>query len=183
MTTKYKIETHALHTGTIVNETSARATPVYRTSSYLFKDTEHAANLFSLKELGNIYTRLMNPTQDVLEKRVVAMEGGVAGLALVDSLLAQVFSDLEGGIDGGAVGLGDGDGVAGVVGMAVGEDDVAATDVGGLHRGDGVAGEKRIDRDAVVPGLQQEAGVAQECDVDGHVESSKIGRASCRERV
>ena len=92
MTTKYKIETQALHTGNVVDETSARATPVYRTSSYLFKDTEHAANLFSLKELGNIYTRLMNPTQDVLEKRVAAMEGGVAGLALASGTSAIFYS-------------------------------------------------------------------------------------------
>lgn len=92
MTTKYKIETQALHTGNVVDETSARATPVYRTSSYLFKDTQHAANLFSLKELGNIYTRLMNPTQDVLEKRVAAMEGGVAGLALASGTSAIFYS-------------------------------------------------------------------------------------------
>ena len=73
----YKIETQALHAGYEAEQTTlSRAVPVYRTSSYVFKDTEHAANLFALKELGNIYTRLMNPTQDVLEQRVAAMEGG-----------------------------------------------------------------------------------------------------------
>ena len=56
--------------------------PVYRTASYVFDSTEHAANLFALKELGNIYSRLMNPTHDVLEQRVAAMEGGAAGLAV-----------------------------------------------------------------------------------------------------
>ena len=56
----------------------AVAVPIYQTTSYQFRDTEHAANLFALKELGNIYTRIMNPTNDVLEKRVAALEGGVA---------------------------------------------------------------------------------------------------------
>lgn len=78
----YKFETQVLHAGHTPDPvTFSRAVPVYRTSSYVFKDTEHAANLFSLKELGNIYTRLMNPTQDVLEKRIAALEGGAAALA------------------------------------------------------------------------------------------------------
>jgi len=80
---KYKLETLALHAGqTVDSDTLSRAVPIYQTSSYLFRDTEHAGNLFALKEFGNIYTRLMNPTNDVLEKRLAAMEGGVGGLAL-----------------------------------------------------------------------------------------------------
>ena len=61
--------------------TKSRAVPIYQTTSYVFHDTEHAANLFALKELGNIYTRIMNPTQDVFEKRMAALEGGVGALA------------------------------------------------------------------------------------------------------
>lgn len=80
---KYHIETLALHAGQQADsDTLSRAVPIYQTTSYLFKDTDHAANLFALKEFGNIYTRLMNPTTDVLEKRLAAMEGGVGGLAL-----------------------------------------------------------------------------------------------------
>ncbi len=78
----YHIETLALHAGHQADsDTLSRAVPIYQTTSYLFKDTDHAANLFALKEFGNIYTRLMNPTTDVLEKRLAAMEGGVGGLA------------------------------------------------------------------------------------------------------
>ena len=76
-------ETQALHAGQpIESDTLSRAVPVYRTTSYVFRNTEHAANLFALKELGNIYTRLMNPTHDVFEKRLAALEGGAAGLVL-----------------------------------------------------------------------------------------------------
>ncbi|MDP3981354.1 MAG: O-acetylhomoserine aminocarboxypropyltransferase/cysteine synthase [Chlamydiota bacterium] len=82
----------ALHAGVKVDETFSRAIPLYRTSSYLFKDTEHAANLFALKELGNIYTRLMNPTHDVLEKRIAALEGGAAALALASGTAAIFYS-------------------------------------------------------------------------------------------
>ena len=79
----YRLETLALHAGHEVDShTLSRAVPIYQTTSYVFKDTEHAANLFALKEFGNIYTRLMNPTTDVLEKRLAALEGGVGGLAL-----------------------------------------------------------------------------------------------------
>ncbi|MHC4354958.1 MAG: PLP-dependent transferase, partial [Planctomycetota bacterium] len=79
---QYRLETLALHAGqTVDSDTLSRAVPVYQTTSYCFKDTDHAANLFALKEFGNIYTRLMNPTTDVLEKRLAAMEGGVGGLA------------------------------------------------------------------------------------------------------
>ena len=80
---RYRLETLALHAGHEVDsDTLSRAVPIYQTSSYLFKDSDHAANLFALKEFGNIYTRLMNPTTDVLEKRLAALEGGVGGLAL-----------------------------------------------------------------------------------------------------
>jgi O-acetylhomoserine (thiol)-lyase len=80
---KYHLETLALHAGqTVDSDTRSRAVPIYQTSSYVFKDSDHAANLFALKEFGNIYTRLMNPTNDVLEKRLAAMEGGAGGLAL-----------------------------------------------------------------------------------------------------
>ena len=79
---QYRLETLALHAGqTVDSDTLSRAVPIYQTTSYCFKDTDHAANLFALKEFGNIYTRLMNPTTDVLEKRLAAMEGGVGGLA------------------------------------------------------------------------------------------------------
>ena len=78
---EYHLETLALHAGQQADsDTLSRAVPIYQTSSYCFKDTDHAANLFALKEFGNIYTRLMNPTTDVLEKRLAAMEGGVGGL-------------------------------------------------------------------------------------------------------
>jgi O-acetylhomoserine (thiol)-lyase len=77
-----KLETQCLHAGTAPDpSTNSRAIPVHRTTAYVFNDTEHAANLFALKELGNIYTRLMNPTHDALEQRVAAIEGGAAGLA------------------------------------------------------------------------------------------------------
>jgi O-acetylhomoserine (thiol)-lyase len=90
---KLRFETLALHAGqTVDSETLARAVPVHRTTSYVFKSTEHAANLFSLKELGNIYTRLMNPTHDVLEKRVAALEGGAAGLVLASGTAAVYYA-------------------------------------------------------------------------------------------
>jgi O-acetylhomoserine (thiol)-lyase len=90
---EYKIETLALHAGQEPDPTTtSRGVPVYRTSSYVFNNTEHAANLFALKELGNIYTRLMNPTQDVLEKRMAALEGGAAGLALASGTSAIYYS-------------------------------------------------------------------------------------------
>jgi len=82
MTEEYKgFDTLALHAGYTPDETGARAVPIWQTTSYVFKDTGHAARLFALQESGNIYTRIMNPTTDVLEKRVAALEGGAAGLA------------------------------------------------------------------------------------------------------
>lgn len=86
-------ETLQLHAGQEVDPTTlSRAVPIYQTSSYLFKDAEHAANLFSLKEFGNIYTRLQNPTTDVFEKRVAALEGGVAALATASGQAAQFIA-------------------------------------------------------------------------------------------
>ena len=87
------LETLCLHAGQSPDPTTnARAVPVHRTSSYVFNSTEHAANLFALKELGNIYTRIMNPTQDVLEQRVAALEGGAAALALASGTSAIFFT-------------------------------------------------------------------------------------------
>ena len=86
---KLHLETLALHAGhDIDSDTLSRTVPIYQTSSYVFKDTDHAANLFALKESGNIYTRLMNPTTDVLEKRVAALEGGVGALAFSSGMAA-----------------------------------------------------------------------------------------------
>ncbi|MEE4167050.1 MAG: O-acetylhomoserine aminocarboxypropyltransferase/cysteine synthase family protein [Desulfocapsaceae bacterium] len=88
-----KLETLALHGGQSIEQTTrSHAAPLYRTSAYLFRDTEHAANLFALKELGNIYTRLGNPTQDTLEQRVAQMEGGAAALALASGTSAIFYS-------------------------------------------------------------------------------------------
>jgi O-acetylhomoserine (thiol)-lyase len=81
-------DTQALHAGHIPDETGARAVPIWQTTSYLFKDTEHAARLFALEEPGNIYTRIMNPTTDVLEKRVASLEGGVGGVAFASGMAA-----------------------------------------------------------------------------------------------
>ena len=92
----YRIETKALHAGQEVDPTTgSRAVPIYQTSSYVFKDTEHAANLFALREFGNIYTRLMNPTTDVLEKRLAAMEGGVGALGFSSGMAAITASVLN----------------------------------------------------------------------------------------
>ncbi|MHC4552100.1 MAG: homocysteine synthase [Planctomycetota bacterium] len=86
---QYKLDTLALHAGQEVDPTTlSRAVPIYQTTSYLFNDTDHAANLFGLKEFGNIYTRLMNPTTDVLEKRIAALEGGVAACAFSSGMAA-----------------------------------------------------------------------------------------------
>ena len=93
MTHEYKPETKALHAGQTPDPTTlSRGVPVYRTSSYVFKDTTHAANLFGLKELGNIYTRLMNPTTDVLEQRLAALEGGAGSVALASGTTAIFYS-------------------------------------------------------------------------------------------
>lgn len=90
---KQGINTLALHAGQVPDPTTgARAVPIYQTTSYVFKSTEHAASLFALKEFGNIYTRLMNPTNDVFEKRVAALEGGTGALAVASGQSAVFFS-------------------------------------------------------------------------------------------
>jgi len=90
---KYRFETIALHGGQSPDPTTtARAVPVYRTSSFVFKNTEHAANLFGLRELGNIYTRLTNPTTDVLEQRITELEGGAASVAVASGTSAIFYS-------------------------------------------------------------------------------------------
>src|SRR2546423_4182895 len=86
-------ETLALHAGQQSDPTTgARAVPIYQTTSYQFKDTDHAARLFGLQEFGNIYTRIMNPTTDVLEQRVASLENGAAGLAMSSGQSAQFVS-------------------------------------------------------------------------------------------
>jgi O-acetylhomoserine (thiol)-lyase len=93
---KYHLETLAVHAGQkIDSDTLSRAVPVYQTTSYLFKDTKHAAKLFALEEPGNIYTRLMNPTTDVLEKRLAALEAGVGGLCFSSGMAAITASALN----------------------------------------------------------------------------------------
>jgi O-acetylhomoserine (thiol)-lyase len=88
----YHFETLALHAGQTPDATLSRGIPVYRTTSYVFKNTEHAANLFALKELGNIYTRIMNPTTDILEQRISQLEGGAASVALASGTSAIFYS-------------------------------------------------------------------------------------------
>ena len=89
-------ETLTLHAGQVADPTTnSRAVPIYQTTSYVFNSAEHAANLFGLKELGNIYTRIMNPTQDVFEKRIAALEGGVAALAFASGQSAETFAILN----------------------------------------------------------------------------------------
>lgn len=93
---KLALETLAVHAGQEIDPaTMARAVPLYQTTSYGFRDTDHAANLFGLKEFGNIYTRLMNPTTDVFEKRVAALEGGLAALATASGQAAITYSILN----------------------------------------------------------------------------------------
>jgi len=88
-------ETQQIHAGAAPDPTTgARATPIYQTTSYVFRDTQHAANLFALAEPGNIYTRIMNPTTGVLEERVAALEGGVAGLATASGQAAETLTFL-----------------------------------------------------------------------------------------
>jgi O-acetylhomoserine (thiol)-lyase len=93
MSTSYKFETLQLHAGQEIDPTTgSRAVPIYQTTSYGFKNSEHGANLFALKEFGNIYTRLMNPTTDVFEKRIAALEGGVAAVAVSSGQAAQFLA-------------------------------------------------------------------------------------------
>ena len=89
---KQQFATLALHGGQVVDSvTKSRAVPIYQTTSYLFDDSDHAARLFALQEFGNVYTRLMNPTTDVFEKRIAALEGGVAGLATASGQAAETL--------------------------------------------------------------------------------------------
>lgn len=92
----FHFDTLALHAGHHPDsETLSRAVPIYQTASYIFKSSEHAANLFGLKEFGNIYTRLMNPTTDVLEKRLAALDGGVGALAVASGQAAITYTVLN----------------------------------------------------------------------------------------
>jgi O-acetylhomoserine (thiol)-lyase len=92
----WSFETKQVHAGATADPTTgARATPIYQTTSYTFRDTEHAAALFGLTEVGNIYTRIMNPTQDVLEQRVAALEGGIAAVAFASGQAAETLAILN----------------------------------------------------------------------------------------
>lgn len=94
MSQKYRFETLQLHAGQeeVEGTTRSRAVPIYQTTSYTFKDSDHAAKLFALQEFGNIYTRIMNPTTDVFEKRIAALEGGVAAVATSSGQSAQFLA-------------------------------------------------------------------------------------------
>lgn len=93
---RYKFDTLQLHAGQAPDPTTgSRAVPIYQTSSYVFNSSEHAANLFALKELGNIYTRIQNPTTDVLEQRIAALEGGVGALAVASGSAAITYAILN----------------------------------------------------------------------------------------
>ena len=92
---KQHLATLALHAGQVADPaTNSRAVPIYQTTSYLFNDSDHAARLFGLQEFGNIYTRIMNPTTDVFEKRVAALEGGAAALATASGQAAETLAIL-----------------------------------------------------------------------------------------
>lgn len=93
MSTSLHFETLQLHAGQEIDPTTqSRAVPIYQTTSYAFKNAEHGANLFALREFGNIYTRIMNPTTDVFEKRIAALEGGVAAVAVASGMAAQFIA-------------------------------------------------------------------------------------------
>ena len=93
----YRQDTLAIHAGQEIPEatTGSRAVPIYQTTSYVFKDTEHAANLFALRQFGNIYSRIMNPTNDVFEKRMAALEGGTGALAVSSGQAAETLALLN----------------------------------------------------------------------------------------
>jgi len=96
LSASWSFETKQVHAGAAPDPTTgARATPIYQTTSYVFRDSEHAANLFGLAEMGNIYTRIMNPTQDVLEQRVAALEGGIGAVAFASGQAAQTLAILN----------------------------------------------------------------------------------------
>ena len=93
---QFRFETNQLHAGQAPDPvTKSRAVPIYQTTSYVFDDTNQAENLFGLKEPGNIYTRIMNPTTDVFEKRIAALEGGVGALATASGSAAITYSVLN----------------------------------------------------------------------------------------
>src|SRR5579872_3517586 len=91
------LSTRALHSGQETPDptTNARAVPIYQTTSFVFKSTEHAANLFALKEFGNVYTRIMNPTTDVFEQRIAALEGGSGALGVSSGQAATTLALLN----------------------------------------------------------------------------------------
>ncbi len=98
---KQQLATLAVHAGQVPDPaTGSRAVPIYQTTSYLFQDADHAARLFALQEFGNIYTRIMNPTTDVFEKRVAALEGGVAALATASGQAAETLDRDHAGLRG-----------------------------------------------------------------------------------
>ena len=92
----WQFETKQIHSGAQPDPTThARATPIYKTTSYVFDSTEHAKNLFALAEFGNIYSRIMNPTNDVVEQRLAALEGGTAALAVASGSSAITYAVLN----------------------------------------------------------------------------------------
>jgi O-acetylhomoserine (thiol)-lyase len=96
VTDGWSFETRQIHAGQAPDPTTgARALPIYQTTSYVFRDADHAANLFALKELGNIYTRIMNPTQDAVEQRIASLEGGVGALLVASGQAAETLSILN----------------------------------------------------------------------------------------
>jgi O-acetylhomoserine (thiol)-lyase len=96
VTDGWSFETRQIHAGQSADPaTGARALPIYQTTSYVFRDAEHAANLFALKELGNIYTRIMNPTQDAVEQRIASLEGGVGALLVASGQAAETLAILN----------------------------------------------------------------------------------------
>ena len=102
--TEWGFETRQIHAGAAPDTaTGARATPIYQTTSYVFRDTAHAAALFGLAELGNIYTRIMNPTQAVFEERIASLEGGVAALAVASGQAAETIALLNLAENGGHI--------------------------------------------------------------------------------
>src|SRR5690242_20911884 len=96
MTDGWSFETRQIHAGQSADTaTGARALLIYQTTSYVFKDTDHAANLFALKEFGNIYTRIMNPTQDAVEQRIASLEGGVGALLVSSGQASETLAFLN----------------------------------------------------------------------------------------
>ena len=94
--TNAEFETRQIHAGQVPDPTTgSRALPLYQTTAYQFRDTKHAADLFGLAELGNIYTRIMNPTQDAVEQRIASLEGGVAALLVSSGSAATTFAILN----------------------------------------------------------------------------------------